>query len=185
VVKKSLIICEGPNDRDFLEQLLKHLEIQNIDIQFLGRDAKNKSSIFKREKYGTVSQELGSVYKNLLIIFDADYLKNDAKYGGYENSEREIQELISELDLKNTDYYIVCNPDTKDGYLESLILSTTPEDQQECIGKFLECSKFESKDSAKAIWNKIYKLGYPNSPYDFSHKNFDELKNQLEKVSNE
>ena len=175
---KSLIICEGKNDRDFLKRLLEHLKIANIEIQIFN----NKSSIFKREKYENISQELGTIYKNLLIVFDSDFEKDNDKYGGFENSKREIETLISDLNLENADYYIVCDPETKNGYLESLILSTIPEDKKECIENFLYCSNFKDKEKDKAIWNQIYKLGYPNSPYDFAHKNFDDLKNKLEKL---
>jgi len=43
--------------------------------------------------------------------------------------------------------------------------------------------QFASAEKDKAILNQIYKLGYPTTPYNFEHKNFDNLKNILEKVS--
>ncbi len=179
---KYLIVCEGKNDKDFLEELLKHLQIFNIDINFLGRDSKNKSSIFKQEKYDSKKEEVGSLYKKMLIIFDSDYEKNDVKYGGYINSEEKIKLLIIDLGLENlVDYYIVCDPITKEGYLESLILSTLPEEERKCIKLFLECSNFKDKEKDKAIYNQIYKLGYPNKPYDFSHPYFEKL---IEKIKN-
>jgi hypothetical protein len=183
---KSLIICEGSTDKEFLEQMLKHLEISNqyIDISFLGRDSKNKSSIFKEEKWDTIKNEIGTIYKDLLIIFDSDYKKNDNKYGGFENSEKEIKLLIKKLGFNNlADYHIVCEPNKQDGYLESLILSTIPHKEKECIKSFIDCSRFKDKEKDKAILNKIYKLGYPDTPYDFSHKNFDELKSKINNLA--
>jgi hypothetical protein len=73
----------------------------------------------------------------------------------------------------------MCDPETKVGYLESLILSTIEQEQRNCIQCFLSCSQFESKENHKAILNQIYKLAYPNAPYDFSHSYFNDLKTQL------
>ncbi len=84
---------------------------------------------------------------------------------------------ISPFDDK--EIYIVCDPATEEGYLESLILSTIPDEHKECINSFLNCSNFSSKENHKAILNQIYKMGYPNVPYNFSHPNFDNLKNKL------
>ncbi|MDO8261063.1 MAG: hypothetical protein Q7T50_06245, partial [Candidatus Magasanikbacteria bacterium] len=90
-----------------------------------------------------------------------------------------------ELSLSGlSDIYVTCNPNTKDGYLESLILSSIPKKQKECIETFLNCSEFKSKDNHKSILNQIYKIAYPNAPYDFSHKNFDELKQKLQNLFN-
>jgi hypothetical protein len=52
------------------------------------------------------------------------------------------------------------------------------------IGKkhFLDCSKFTSKDNHKSIINQIYKIGYPNEPYNYEHPNFNELKDKLKKI---
>jgi len=177
---KNLIICEGKNDKKFLEELLEDLKIDNIVVQFLGRDAKNKSSIFKREKYHRIKKEVGTIYRNLLIMFDSDYEKNDAKYGGYINSEEEIKLLIDDLELQDyADYYIVCDPNNKNGYLESLILSTIPKKEKECIESFINCSNFKDKEKDKAILNQIYKLGYPNEPYNFLHIHYKSLRDKL------
>lgn len=179
---KHLIICEGSTDKVFLEELLEHLKISNIEVGFVGRDKKNKnkSSIFKREKYDTIKEEIGTIYKSLLIVFDADYEKDNKVYGGFTNSEREIKSLIDDLNLNNrADYYIVCDPITKNGYLESLILSTIPNEERKCIKAFIDCSRFKDKEKDKAILNQIYKLGYPNTPYNFPDDNFYDLKKKL------
>ena len=176
---KSLIICEGKNDKEFLKLLIEYLNITNVDIMVFG----NKSNIFKSEKYSTILEEIGTIYKNLLVIFDSDFIEDNNIYGGYENSEREIRKLFVELNIeKIADFYIVCDPISKNGYLESLILSTIPQSEKNCITNFLKCSKFKDKEQDKAILNRIYKLGYPESPYDFAHKHFDTLKNKLQKL---
>jgi len=48
---------------------------------------------------------------------------------------------------------------------------------------FLDCSKFISKDNHKSIINQIYKIGYPNEPYNYEHLNFNELKEKLKKLN--
>lgn len=179
MVKEHLIICEGSDDKEFLEKLLEDLDIKIIDIVYLG----NKSNIFKVDSYEDIKDEIGTLYKKILFIFDSDSENSDNRYGGYENSEREIKELIDNLNFNSiADYYIMCDPNTKNGYLESFILSTIEDKQRKCIEDFLDCSEFKSKEHHKAIFNKIYKLGYPNAPYNFEHKNFDELKDKIKKL---
>ncbi|MCK4494464.1 MAG: hypothetical protein KAU26_10430 [Methylococcales bacterium] len=122
----------------------------------------------------------GEVDKVLFVV-DADYKKNDYLYGGFDNTEKELKRIISEIVgfQEISSLFITCDPDTKTGYLESFILSTIPEKQRNCIERFLDCSQFKSKENHKAILNQIYKIAYPNAPYNFEHKNFDDLKTKL------
>ena len=57
----------------------------------------NKSNFFKIETYEN-NNILASLkekeYNKIIFIFDSDYIKNDGKYGGFENSEREIENII-------------------------------------------------------------------------------------------
>ena len=76
------------------------------------------------------------------------------------------------------------DPETNIGYLESFILSTIPTAQRNCIEGFLACSQFKSKESHKAILNQIYKLAYPNAPYNFEHHFFKPLINELTNLFN-
>ena len=39
-----------------------------------------------------------------------------------------------------------------------------------------------SKENHKSIINQIYKMGYPNEPYNYEHPNFNELKDKLQKL---
>jgi len=89
--------------------------------------------------------------------------------------------------MEDVKIYHVCCVDIFTGYFNSngLILSTIPLKQKECIETFLECSDFKSKENHKAILNQIYKIAYPKSPFDFSHKNFNELKQKLKNLFKE
>ena len=78
----------------------------------------------------------------------------------------------------------MCDPSTQTGYLESFILSTISTAQKRCIETFLNCSNFNSRENHKAILNQIYKLAYPNAPYDFEHAHFDLLKAELNNLFN-
>ena len=172
--------AKNTGDKGLLKLLLKGLGFDVERVKFFAMG--NKSNFFE-DDYGVYKILLEDVeserIKKILFVIDADDVKNDAKYGGYDNTETELNETIEKLSLKNTDIYIVCDPATKIGYLESLILSTITDEQKNCICDFLNCSEFKDKDNQKAILHQIYKIAYPQSPYDFSHKNFDELKQKL------
>lgn len=180
------ILCEGKSDKEFLELLLDNLSIEKDSCVFyiLG----NKSNFFKKDntKYTELLEdiELEKITKTLFVI-DADNIENDSNYGGYDNTERELQNIIKELGLNNCDIFIMCDPQTRIGYLESLILSTISPEQKQCIDDFLSCSEFKSKDNHKAILHQIYKQAYPQYPYDFSHSNFEILKQKLQDLFNE
>jgi len=121
----------------------------------------------------------GQIEKVLLVV-DADDMKNDIVYGGFENTQSALNAIIKQLGLEAVSRpYIMCDPATKTGYLESFILSTIPVAQRNCIEGFLECSQFKSKENHKAILNQIYKLAYPNAPYDFEHHHFEITENRI------
>jgi len=184
---KVVIIHEGnakkTNDNALLKLLLKELGLSEEKVKFIGMGA--KSNFFKKDNDNYKELlldviELQRVSKVLFVV-DADYTENDSVYGGHRNTKRELEKVIIDLDLESySDIYITCDPDELCGYLESLILSTIPQDQKECIETFLECSDFRSKENHKAILNQIYKTAYPKAPFDFSHTNFDELKQKLQ-----
>ncbi|HIP11858.1 MAG TPA: hypothetical protein EYG73_03965 [Arcobacter sp.] len=184
---KSLILCEGKHDKDFLESLIKHIGdkyIGYIDIEKIG----NKSSFFKIETYEQkqLIQRVKLLYKKVLFVVDSDYIENDNVYGGYKNTEDNIKNIIKKLDLNDkADYYIMCEPSSKNGYLESFLLSTLNSVQKECIENFLKCSEFRGKENHKAIVHQIYKTGYPDKSFDFSHNNFDELKEKIQNLIRE
>jgi hypothetical protein len=188
---KVAILHEGnekkTHDNELLKLLITKLNLDLNRVTFIGMG--NKSNFFKKEfiKYKRLQQHIQrEAIEKVLFVIDADYEQNDLRYGGYNNTKKEIQKIIKELKLENySDIYITCDPLEQCGYLESLILSSIPIKQKECIENFLECSEFKSKENHKAILNQIYKIAYPNAPFDFSHSNFDELKTKLKKLFEE
>lgn len=183
MVGRVAICCEGKSDKLFLSDLMQHLKLPLNMAEFFMMGGKsfffqtnNKNYIDLLQK--TSDGEIGKV----LFVLDADDITGNAVCGGYENTEAEMQKTIKKLDIANiSDTYITCDG-TKCGYLESLILSTIPDDRKKCIEDFLSCSEFESKENHKAILNQIYKAGYPNAPFDLEHPNFDELKEKLKNL---
>jgi hypothetical protein len=178
---KVAIVCEGKNDRDFFKKLIAHLGFSESNISFYILGGKSKFFELANKKYQDIKLEVDSgQIDNILFVVDADDEKSDMKNGGYENTQRALNALISELGFDAiSKTYVMCDPATQTGYLESLILSTISEKQRNCIACFLACSEFESKENHKAILNQIYDLAYPNAPFDFEHENFDELKQML------
>ncbi len=182
---KVAILHEGKSDKSLDNQLLKLLittlkyDIEKVEFFGFG----NKSNFFNLDnpKYERLKlQQQEESISKVLFVVDADYEINDKTYGGYKNTLRELKKIRESLNIEDiSDVYVTCDSDTKDGYLESLILSSIPQTQKECIETFLECTEFKSKENHKAILNQIYKSAYPDSPYDFKHKNFDDLKMKL------
>lgn len=180
-MNKVSILIEGKTDKDFICLLLDKMNLDKGKAKFfiLG----NKSNFFKQEnnryKELLLDIEQEEIGKSLFIL-DADDEKSDKIYGGYDNTARELTKIVDSLDMKNrSSVYIMCDPTTKIGFLESLILSSIGEKQRQCIGNFLECSEFKSKENHKAVLHQIYKTAYPQTPYDFSHENFTPLKQKL------
>ncbi|MDX8379355.1 MAG: hypothetical protein R8K48_04820 [Gallionella sp.] len=187
-MKSIWILHEGnakkTHDNALICLLIEHLSKTNSEVcvdkvEFHGMG--KKSNFFDPGSYPkqlTGGVDTDSIRKVLLVV-DADDANNDARYGGVENTQRALKDLLEGLKLGDVKTYIMCDPTTQIGYLESLILSTITEKQKNCIQSFLDCSEFKSKENHKAILNSIYKMAYPRTPYNFSHSNFDELKNVL------
>jgi hypothetical protein len=128
-MKNIAIVCEGKADKDFFDRLIEHL-IENKSINLYEKTISfyilgGKGSLFKVENknYKELQSEvlMGRTEK-ILFVIDADDVINDAIYGGYENTEKALNELISQLDFQEfSSTYIMCDPITKTGYLESFI----------------------------------------------------------------
>ncbi len=179
---ESAILYEGKNDKEFIETLINDCLAMDASAVFhgiFGSKAKffdSKHTHYQRLKKFIEAEQI----EKILFIIDADDSEKDKKYGGFENTQRELTSVIEELGFQAiSEIYITCNPETKTGYLESLILSTISPEQRQCIECFLQCSHFESKEHHKAIFNQIYKLAYPQAPYNFEHPHFDELKQKI------
>lgn len=187
---KAAIFHEGDNndtyDKMLIKSLLANLELDESFIHFTGFGS--KSNFFKTDssKYSLLKQqvEAGQIDK-ILFIVDSDYKENDTIYSGFENTENSLKRIINELDFQDiARFYIVCDPVSREGYLESLILASLPEAKRKCIECFVECSEMNKKNHKRIIYD-LCKIGYPDSPtphYNFGHLHFDELKAKLKKL---
>ncbi len=175
---KVAIVCEGKTDREFFETLITHLELDLKRASFYPFNGKNFIFDAQNKKHEELKQLISTdQIRKVLFVVDADDLSADSSHGGFDNTEENLSAVINKLGFGNVAVtYIMCDPLSKTGYLESLILSTISNSQRNCIESFLKCSQFQSKEHDKAIHKQIYKLAYPNAPYDFSHSHFTELK---------
>lgn len=181
---KSLILCEGGDDAHFLRLLTNSLEInkRQINIKPLG----SKSPFFKVETYRekNIIQMLDNGdYEKVLFIFDSDFIEDDNIYGGFENGKKEIMKIIEELEIKDiSDFYIMCDPISKNGNLEHLILSTLNNQAKSCIENLLFCIKPFKTDGNKKILISGYKTIFKEPVYNFEHKNYNLLKEKIENL---
>ena len=184
---KKLILCEGGDDIAFLNRYLN--EFLGIDKKIYEiRKMDNKSNFFKKEKYKTISQQIeANLYDKVLFVLDSDFEENDSIYGGYKNTEEKIKEIIKELKLDTvSQYFISCEPNTKNGNLEHLLLSTCEESKKDCIETFINCiGLMDIETSNKKIVLTTYKEIFNNHPYNLGHKNFDELKIKIDDLFKE
>jgi len=175
---QALILCEGPQDKEFLNLFCKeYLKIEIPNIQ----DLKGKSNFFKEDSYTQIKQQVkAGMYDKILFVLDSDFEKNDAKNGGYNNTENSIKKIIKKLGFEGVaDYYITCDPSTKNGNLEHLILSTMDATKKECIETFIKCVEGKEAHENKKIVLTGYKTIFKEAPYNFDHKNFEELKTKI------
>ena len=187
---KVSILHEGKSiDKGFFKLLYMHLGIDNEAlkqrINFIGMGSKSNFFKLDNENYKLLKDGKDrEVVEKVLFVVDADYQGNK-NYDGYEETLEAISDIQKKLNIENiSDIFIAYDmlSEKKEGYLESLILSTLSDEQKKCIEKFLDCSDFKSKTHDKSIFNLIYKNAYPNAPYDFQHPNFAKLKYKLNKL---
>ncbi len=173
------IFCEGQDDQIFITKFLQDLANKGeIDskpkyIKYI-ENMVCKSQLLKADNYDNITTDItaGKISK-VLFIFDADF-SEDGRCNGLEESKQCIENLIDELNWNiEPDYYIF------DKNLDDFILKTLSEDQQKCFQEFDECLEIEDRNKNKKISTCIYKKLYPQAPYDFSHQNFNELKQKL------
>jgi hypothetical protein len=187
-MKPIAILHEGnakpTHDNHLIGLLIRHLELDIGQIDFYGMGTKRNFFDLNSIGYQVLKQRVAdNQIRKILLIADADFQKNDAKYGGLIHTKNELSLVIEQLGLREkSDIFVMCDPSTKEGYLESFILSTIPNHERQCIETFLACSQFHSKENHKAILNQIYKTAYPNAPYNFEHENFNDLKSALLKL---
>ncbi|CAB5494569.1 hypothetical protein [Bathymodiolus thermophilus thioautotrophic gill symbiont] len=171
------IICEGLDDKKFIIQLLQHLE-ENGELNAKPEYAKyievtnGKSDLLKSETHLGATQEItAGKIKKILFVFDADFIA-DNKCNGLENSQKCIEDLIQKLGWNiTTDYHIF------DKNLDDFILKTL--DNKADFEACEQCFELKKLNKNRKILTCIYQKLYPTKPYDFSHPNFNELKQKL------
>jgi len=109
-----------------------------------------------------------------------DNVENDASLCGLENTITKIKLLQKDLNIeKISDYFLACDPISKKGYFESLLLSTVEKEVKKCYEDFRTCSALNSKAVDKNILTELHNLTKPEKPYDFNHPNFKDIKDKL------
>ena len=173
------IIVEGKTDEDFILDFIEKQFPNILRDKFNIKIFDGKDNIFKlnHDFYDEIEEEVkkGKIEK-ILILIDADDPKDNCPIRGYENSEKELQELIDNLDFNiEIDYYIFSDESKNNGYLETFLLSVLDTEQKDCIKAFRGCFKYNLSD--KFVFNTFYKQ--KQYPFDYSHQNFGELKGKL------
>ena len=191
---KVSILHEGKSiDKNFFELLYAHFGINKFElsqrVNFVGMGSKSNFFKLENKNYKLLKNEINrEMVEKVLFIIDSDY-EGDKNYDGYENTLIQINLIQEELNIQNISNTFIAydmNSNKKEGYLESLILSTLSKEQDDCINSFLEkCPEFRGKDSHKSIFNVIYKNAYPEAPYNFEYPHFNELKEKLKNLFKE
>ena len=183
---KVAILHEGSSndktaDKKLIRSLIEKLGLPESSIIYYAFGSKTEFFKITNLNYIELKEYVeAETIDRILFIVDADYEKDDAKYKGYQNTEKELKNIIDELGFNDiARFYIVCDPVTKTGYLESLILASLSAEKRNCIEHFIECSEINPKQIHKTIINHLYTIAYPDPPYNFDHAHFDELKAEL------
>jgi uncharacterized protein YutE (UPF0331/DUF86 family) len=177
------IFCEGSDDKTFLRLLLNDLKKSGDIIGFENFDSivkimGGKSNLLNKDSYETINKQIGKQISKVLFIFDCDFEEDDKSCGGLEKSKKVIEDLIIELYWKiEVDYYIF------NKNLDYFIIDTL--DKKENFLGCEECFKLKELNKNRKILTCIYKSLYPKKPFDFSHENFDELKEKLKNLFKE
>ena len=204
-MKPIVILHEGNNksslDNKLIKKLIEYLKLDEKDeskefnkVKFYGMGVKsnffNSDFVVYRElKQRIADYEVKQIFfiKLLNILFSTIFFIVDADSGhdgGLEKTKNKLETVIAELKIETiSQFFIMRNPKTNEGYVESFILSTIPEEKMKCIHQFLECTGFNAKDGDKSTYERIYKsIAHPLSPYNFDHPHFDALKTKLENL---
>lgn len=180
---KSLILCEGGDDIGFINRLCKYLtlDMSKIDIKKMS----GKSNFFKEENYETYKQQIeAGMYEKILFIIDADDTDSDAKYSGFENTKTELTKMIEQLNFQDiSTINILCDPITTNGNLEHLLLSTIEDTKKDCLTTLLSCIEGMEPHNNKKILLSSYESIFKDTPYNFDHKNFEILIDELKKLN--
>jgi len=175
------IVVEGKTDREFLQDFIsKTFDVAKEKYNFKIFDGKDNIFKLSHKYYEEIEKELDTIDK-ILIAVDADDPKDKCPIRGYEETEQKLKEHIEDLDFNIPVDYFIFSDDEQRGYLESFLLSVLDEEQKACINTFKDCFAYDLSD--KWVYNSFYK--HNDHPFDFSHSNFDELKQKLQNLFNE
>ena len=169
------IIVEGNDDKKFIEIFFKDLKLDNFEVEKMG----GKSNLLNIDKYDKLSSQKSLKFNKVLFLFDSDFEKDDKKCGGLANSKKCIENLIEELNWEiKMDYYIF------DKNLDYFLLETIKDCKSE-FDNFINCLDIvQLRPNKKPVAN-LYRDLYPKQPFDFSHKNFDKLKEKIKNLTKE
>jgi hypothetical protein len=181
------VVCEGKSDIKQIKSILKFLNIEFKEEHFIFTNGKSFLLNKSTPKYKTLLEHIENGFiQKILFIVDVDNVENDQALCGMENTVSKIEVLQKELNIENiSDYYLACDPVTKKGYFESLLLSTVDKEVIKCYEDFRTCSALNSKAVDKNILTELHNLTKPEKPYAFEHPNFKNLKEKLEKLYEE
>lgn len=182
------VIHEDNGHKDLVTSLIEHLNsVENLQLDsnlVAFSSVGSKSNFFKLDEQAyriLLPRIKAGVVRKVLFIVDADYVKDNIRYGGIQNTKDELNKITTELGIQDiAQIYVLHNPNSEEGLLESMLLATLPVAQRNCIECFINCSKIKPKNFYKTIIKNLHKTAYPDeSYYNFGHPHFNELKQKL------
>jgi len=176
------ILFEGKSDEEFFRSILSFYQLDISKILFYNFQGKDNILNIGHKKYDEIEIDIsvGKIQK-VLVVVDADNESDQNPNRGFVKSKEALKKLLSDLNFEvNIDFYIMCD-EQKEGNLESFLLSVLEDTQRKCIDTFKECYQYELSD--KWVYNSFYKQ--KKHPFDFSHSNFDKLKQKLQNLYKE
>ena len=195
ISESTIILVEGKDDEQFLEGLLRKIEIKNYQIiQLSGKNNLSKSlpTIVKASGFDKV--------KNIAIVLDAD----DSPYNTFKSVLSALKKANLPLPGKpgeitggeQINVGVFLFPDCKNpGILEDLIIKSFEKDILNCIKEYINCVKkldFNPKKEAKSIVYSYIAIQHePSRDFEVSVKRkhinleasaFDEIKEFLKRI---
>jgi len=177
-----IIAYEGKSDGEFFDTLLDEYNLDKNEVTYYEFEGKDNLLNIGHKHYDEIEKNYLKIVNKILFVVDADNKKDPNPNRGYDASEKSLKKLIEDLSFEDVimDYYIMCD-EKREGYLESFLLSVLDDTQKRCIEKFKECFEYELTD--KWVYHSFYKHnGYL---FNFSHPNFNKLKQKLKNLFKE
>ena len=173
------ILFEGKTDVTFFDTLVSHYQLDKDQVVYKNFEGKDNIFNLMHENYNFLEESIKQErITSLLIIVDADNPKDPSPCRGYQETLTKLNTLKEDLNFSiPVNFYIMCDKNQQ-GYLESFLLSVLDNTQKECIDTFKDCFQYELSD--KWVYNSFYK--HHQHPFDFSHENFNELKEKLQNL---